>query len=305
MIDVQRARALHAVATHGSVTAAAAALHVTSSALSQQLAKLEREIGQPLLRHRGRGVVLTDAGDLLAERTEAILSLITRAETELDALRGAVTGRMAIAAFATADRALLPAALRALRDQYPELRVASQESEPEQALILLDRGEVDLAVIDEWSTAARAAPGWLRREYLFGDVADLALPAGHPLASDRGAIDLTACADQPWITWTPGQFSYDWLVHTLRSLGAEPAIAHTAGELETILALVAAGLGVALMPRLGRGPVPEGVVIRTLRPTVTRAVYAAWPADTTGRPAVQAAIAALRECTPPAIASDE
>jgi DNA-binding transcriptional LysR family regulator len=302
MIDVQRARALHAVATHGSVTAAAAALHVTSSALSQQLAKLEREIGQPLLRHRGRGVVLTDAGHLL---TEAILSLITRAETELDARRGAVTGRMAIAAFATADRALLPAALRALRDQYPQLRVASQESEPEQALIQLDRGEIDLAVIDEWSAAARAVPGWLRRQRLFVDVADLALPAGHPLARDRGAIDLAACAGQPWITWPPGQFSHDWLVHTLRSLGAEPAIAHTAGELETILALVAAGLGVALMPRLGRGPVPEGVAIRTLRPTVTRTVYAAWPADTTGRPAVQAAIAALRECTPPAIASDE
>ena len=284
MIDVQRARALHAVATHGSVTAAAAALHVTSSALSQQLAKLEREIGQPLLRHRGRGVVLTDAGDLLAERTEAILSLITRAETELDALRGAVTGRMAIAAFATAARALLPAALRALRDQYPQLRVASQESDPQQALILLDRGEADLAVIDEWSTAARAVPGWLRRQHLFVDVADLALPAGHPLARDRGAIDLTACAGQPWITWTPGQFGHDWLVHTLRSLGAEPAIAHTAGEHQTILALVAAGLGVALMPRLGREPAPEGVAIRTLRPTVTRTVYAAWPADTTGGP---------------------
>jgi len=152
---------------------------------------------------------------------------------------------------------------------------------------------------------AAAAALHVTSSALSQQLAKLEREIGQPLLRHRGAIDLTACAGQPWITWTPGQFSHDWLVHTLRSLGAEPAIAHTAGELQTILALVAAGLGVALMPRLGWGPAPEGVVIRTLRPTVTRAVYAAWPADTTGRPAVQAAIAALRECTPLAIASDE
>src|SRR5437764_11062784 len=183
MFDMGRAQALHAVATHGTVTAAAAALHITASALSQQLAKLEREIGQPLLVRRGRGVVLTDAGALLAGHTEAILAAITRAETELAAQRGQVAGRMAIAAFATATRALLPAALRQLRDDHPSLRVESRESEPAEALGLLTRGEVDLAVIDEWFNSAPPLPDTLHAAHLLDDVTDLAFPANCSLAS--------------------------------------------------------------------------------------------------------------------------
>lgn len=295
MIEVRRAQALHAVATHGSVTAAAAALHVTSSALSQQLAKLEREVGQPLLVHRGRGVALTDAGALLTRHTEDILARIAQAETDLQALRGEVTGRMAIAAFATAARALLPPALAELTDRYPSLQVTSRENEPEESLELLARGELDLAVIDEWPHTPRPLPTVVTHAHLFDDVADLAMPTGHRLARAEAAPRLADCEGEPWISWTAGQFGHGWLARTLSGANVEPDIRHTAGEHQTLLALVAAGLGLALMPRLGRGPVPEGVTVRELRPPVTRKVHLVWRTDTTDRPAVQAAKALLQQ----------
>lgn len=197
MFDLRRARSLHAVARHGTVSAAAAALHLTTSAFSQQLAELERELGQPLLVHRGRGVALTEAGILLVEHTEAILSRMTQAETDLQAQRGAVTGRMAIAAFATATRTVLPPAPRRLRDQHPCLRLEPREQDPASALRLLLRGDVDIA-------------------------------------------------------------------------------------------LVAAGPGIGLVPRLGLGPVPAGVVIRPVRPAATRRIFALWRTHSTARPAVEA-----------------
>lgn len=294
MFDLGRARSLHAVARHGTVSAAAAALHLTPSALSQQLAKLEREIGQPLLVRRGRGVALTDAGVLLAEHTEVILARMAQVETELQAQRGQVTGRMAIAAFATATRTILPAALRQLRQQHPHLRLESHEHEPAPALTLLMRGEVDVAVIDEWFRPHPDLPEGIQAVHLLDDVTDLALPADHWLADTDQVIGLGTCADERWITWGEGAFGHDWLRRELRHHRPEPVFAHTAGEHQTLLALVAAGLGIALVPRLGRGPLPAGVVVRPVQPAVTRRVFALWRTDTAARPAVAAATRALQ-----------
>ena len=285
---------MHAVARHGTVGAAATALNMTASALSQQLAKLEREVGQPLLVRRGRGVALTDAGVLLVEHTEALLARMAQAETELQAQRGQAIGRMAIAAFATATRAVLPAALRELREQYPHLQLESYEHDPVAALELLLRGNVDIAVIDEWFRPRPDLPEGVQAEHLLDDVADLALPADHRLARADKIVDLGACADERWITWGDGVFGHDWLRRELRKHRPDPVFAHTASEHQTLLALVAAGLGVALVPRLGRGPVPDGVVVKPVGPTATRRVFALWRTDTAARPAIGAARTALR-----------
>lgn len=294
MFDVVRARSLHAVAHHGTISAAAAALHLTQSALSQQLARLEREVGQPLLVRRGRGVVLTDAGHLLVERTEEILTRITAAETALEAQRGRVTGRMAVAAFATATRAILPAALHHLRRHHPDLRLESREHDPTAALELLVRGDIDLAVIDEWDLARPPLPDGVDAAHLIDDVSDLALPTWHRLISEEGPIDLAECADESWISWEPGVRAHAWLTRELRERGCAFSVAHAASEHQTFLALVAAGLGIALVPRLGRGPVPDGVSLASLHRPPTRRVFAAWRSDTADRPAVQAALGALR-----------
>src|SRR5213076_3009587 len=135
MLNLERLRTLDALARHGSVSGAAEGLHVTTSAVSQQMSKLEREVGQQLLAKNGRGVRLTDAGRLLAEHAARILSQVEFAQSDLEAHRGEVAGELRLAAFPTAARGLFPAALSRLRKAHPGLRVTSRETEPEPAVL--------------------------------------------------------------------------------------------------------------------------------------------------------------------------
>lgn len=292
MLNLERLRALHTVATRGSVSAAAKALHVTNSAISQQLAKLEDEVGQPLLERNGRGVRLTDAATLLVSHTARVLSALEQAEAELDAHRSAVGGRLTIAAFPTAVRGLAPRALQRLAAQHPQLDVVLREQEPQESIPLLVKGDIDLVIAQDWANAPLALPDGLSREPLLEDLADVALPKSHPLAK-RASVSLTELAGARWISWHPGSICHDWLVHTLRSLGHEPTVTHTAGEHGTQLVLVAAGLGVAVIPRLGREPVPSTVRIVPVKPTLKRYVYALWRTGTSRRKAVRAGVDAF------------
>lgn len=296
MLDLDRLRALNAVATYGSVSAAADVLNVTTSAVSQQVAKLERETGHKLLERNGRGVRLTDAAALLVAHAERILAMMEEAESDLEAQRGEVVGDLAMAAFPTSARGLVPLALRDLAHRHPRLRVYLRELEPHAVVPLAVRGEIDLGVVQDWCNVPLAVPDGLEKVRLVDDVADVALPAGHPLA-ERSVIDLRELCDESWIAQSPGAICRDWLVHTLRSAGLEPRITHTADECATQLALVAVGLGAAIVPRLGRCDVPEGVRVLPVRPALTRHVYAIWRAEAARRPAVQAAVTALRAAT--------
>ncbi len=293
MLDLDRLRALNAVATYGSVSAAADVLQVTTSAVSQQMAKLERETGQKLLERNGRGVRLTDAAALLAAHAERILAMVEAAEADLEAHRGVAVGALAISAFPTAARGLLPPALALLAKEHPRLRVRLCEREPHDTVPLVVRGDVDLGIVQDWFNVPVAIPDGLVKAPLADDVADVALPAGHPLAG-RDVIALGELCGESWIAQSPGAICRDWLVHTLRSADLEPRIAHTADEYATQLALVAAGLGAAVLPRMGRCDVPAGVRIVAVRPALTRHVYAIWRAEAARRPAIRAALAALR-----------
>ncbi|MEM1205084.1 MAG: LysR family transcriptional regulator [Acidobacteriota bacterium] len=293
MFDLQRLRTLQAVSRYGTLSRAADALYLTASAVSQQLSKLETEAGQKLLERQGRGVRLTDAGHLLVGHTDRILSLVERAEADLEEKKGAVIGSLTLGAFATAARSLLPKTLGQLQDSHPGLSVSLREMEPEQALADVTRGTLDLAVVVAWANAPLEVQDHLAREVLFTDSADLALPAGHPLAT-RASVHLEDLQDQVWISWPRGSICHDWLVLTLRGLGFEPHIAHTALEHATQVALVDAGLGAAVLPRLGRGPMPEGVRIVPVAPALERQVFAVWRKDASRRPAIAALAEALR-----------
>ncbi|MEU9919744.1 LysR family transcriptional regulator [Streptomyces griseoluteus] len=293
MLNLERLRTLHAFARHGSVSAAAEALHVTTSAVSQQLGKLEREAGQRLLAKNGRGVRLTDAGRLLSEHAARILSQVELAQSDLEAHRGQVAGELRMSAFPTAARGLFPAALAALRAQHPALRLRSCELEPELGVAGVARGDLDLAVVLDWYNKPMPVPDGLVKEPLLDDPAEVALPAGHPLAG-RDEVDLAEFAGDEWITWGEGEFCHEWLLFTLRSKGVEPLVGHRAGETHTQLALVAAGLGVCIAPLLGRDPVPPGVVLVPLKQRVRRHVYVLWRADADRRPSIRAAVDALR-----------
>lgn len=293
MLNLERLRTLDALARHGSVSGAAEALHVTTSAVSQQLGKLEREIGQRLLAKNGRGVRLTDAGRLLSEHAARILSQAELAESDLEAHRGQAVGELRLSAFPTAARGLFPAALGALRAEHPGLRVRSSELEPEQGIAGVVRGDLDLAVVLDWYNKPMPVPDGLVKAPLLDDPAEVALPAGHRLAG-RDEVDLTEFAEDEWITWGEGEFCHEWLMFTLRSKGVEPIVGHRAGETHTQLGLVAAGLGVCIVPLLGRHPVPEGVALVSLKQRLRRHVYVIWRADADRRPSIRAAVEALR-----------
>lgn len=293
MLNLDRLRALHAVSAHGSIIAAAETLNVTTSAVSQQLAKLEAETGQTLLERHGRGVRLTDAANALVSRTQRVLSLLEEAEAELEATDTTVGGQLTIAAFATAARGLAPQAIRALRAKHPQLAITFHEQEPHQSIPQLVRRDVDLIIINDWQNAPIALPEGLTKAPLFDDVADIALPPGHRLGRST-SIKLRDLSGEEWIAWPTGSICHDFLVHTLRKEGHEPKIAHTAGEYETQLSLVAAGLGCCVLPRLGRGAVPAGVTVVQSEPALRRHVYAAWRTHATRRNVIQAAVEAFQ-----------
>ncbi|MFI1650106.1 LysR substrate-binding domain-containing protein [Streptomyces avidinii] len=300
MLNLERLRTLDALARHGSVSGAADGLHVTTSAVSQQMAKLEREVGQPLLARNGRGVRLTDAGRLLADHAARIISQVELAQADVEAQRGCAVGELRIGAFPTAMRGLLPQALAALRTAHPELRVRVREQEPEESMAAVVRGDLDLALAIDWHNKRMPVPAELTRTHLLDDTVDIAVPAGHRLADRTGSaaasgISLAEFGEDDWISWNEGQFCHEWLVFTLRGTGIEPRIAHIAEEHHTQLAFVEAGLGVCVAPKLGRGPVPSGVRLLPVCDSVRRHVYAVWRADADRRPSIRAAVDSLRQ----------
>jgi DNA-binding transcriptional LysR family regulator len=293
VLSLERLRVLHAVAATGSVAGAARILHVTTSAISQQMARLERETGQLLSERQGRGIRLTEAGLLLARSAERLLEQAEEVEATLAGYSGAVTGTITIAAFATAARGLLPGVLRDLRSRHPELSASLSEQEPHEAIPALSRGDLDIAVVQDWAGDTLSVPGGLSRLDLMDDCFDAALPADHPLAV-RDSITVTELAADDWIAWSTGQICHDWLARTLHAEIGEPRILHTASEHSTQLALVAAGLGTALIPRLGREPAPPRIQFVPLDPPPTRHIFALWRASSAARPAIGATLKALR-----------
>jgi DNA-binding transcriptional LysR family regulator len=292
MLELGPLRALQAVAKWGSIGAAAEALHLTNSAVSQRLAKLERDVGQVMLERHGRGIRLTDAAKLLVGHVERILSLVDVAETALEGHRGAVVGRLSIAGFPSAARGLLPQVLATLRTEHPQLQLQLHEQEPEVSVPSVVRGDVDIAVVQDWFTVPLELSDDLQRANLLDDVMDLALPASHPLAG-RDIVDFGEFAADDWVTWPSDTVCGAWLRHTLKGYGVEPRIEHSVNEYPTQLALVAAGFGVAVIPRLGRDPLPSGVCIAQVRPRLGRHVYAVWRAESAQRPALLAAVDVL------------
>jgi DNA-binding transcriptional LysR family regulator len=290
MIDLGRLRALDAIARYGTVAAASDALHCTPSAVSQQLSKLEHETKTTLMEKDGRRLRLTDAGLLLAEHATRVLAAIDEAESALAAHHDTVSGRLVIAAFPTACRALLPYALRRLATEHPKLTTGLLEGNPNISLDELNRGRADLAVLDDWPEVALRHPPGLALVELGLDVADLLVPAGHRLAGARYVLRNQVLKER-WISALPGAICHDWLIRALP--GVEPDF--YVGEFETQITLVEAGLGVAMVPRLARPDLPAGVRAVAVRPTPTRRVHVAWRTSAAVRPAILAAVSALQE----------
>jgi DNA-binding transcriptional LysR family regulator len=301
MWDLGRLQAVHAVAVHGSISRAAAALGYTPSAVSQQIAKLERETRVELLERSPGRVALTPAALVLAEAAREVLAVLERAGTRLEQQRDRPFGRFTVAGFPTAVRGLLPAVLGDLA-AYPDLECRLLEGDPHRVLESVEAGEADLGVIHDWHNTPLKAPASLIVREIGRDVADLLLPEGHPLAG-RDRLEAAELLGERWISQRPGTMCHDWLVRTFDELGAGPDIRFVVEEFQSQAGLVAAGMGVAFAPRLGRGPLPAGVRSAQLAPEPWRTVFAVWRVSADGRPAIEAAVRSMRDRWPVAAGS--
>ncbi|KQZ10754.1 LysR family transcriptional regulator [Agromyces sp. Root1464] len=303
MIDLEAVVALRAVATNGSVAAAADSLGFTPSAVSQQIKRLERGTRIALLERVGRGVVLTDAGRHLVTSSATVLADLERIEADLHLAGGGsgsggaerrVTGEVRIGAFSTAVRGILVDVLPRLRDEHPELRVPLRESEPWETIALVASGQRDLGIVHRWGGVALAMPEPLVETPLFTDVADVILRRDHPLAG-RTELTPTDLADEEWIATFDSTICRQWLRRLFDGVSNAPRVVHESMEFENHLELVCAGLGVALVPRMGRPPLhPDLVGIPTVRPASTRGVSAVHRRSQADSPALQTVLDAIR-----------
>jgi DNA-binding transcriptional LysR family regulator len=290
MLDVRRLRLLRDLAHLGTIAAVAEARSYTPSAVSQQLAVLEREAGVPLLERTGRRVTLTSAGKLLVRHAESILADLERATAALTAARTGLSGPLRIGAFPTAVRTLLPAALVALGREHPGLELMVSEMDPAAVPDAVRDRRLDVGLMHDYDVAPVQPDPALDAVPLLDETVYLAIPAA---AGSAGGNDpIRAARDAAWIVGTPGTLCHTVALRICQTAGFTPQVRHHADDFATVLALVAAGQGVSLVPQLAAAQPPTAVRLIPL-PTRrrTRIGYRRGAAD---HPAVAAAIAAIR-----------
>ncbi|WJV48658.1 LysR family transcriptional regulator [Streptomyces flavofungini] len=296
--DVKKLQILRTLAERGTVTATARALLMTPSAVSQQLSNLAKQVGVPLLEAHGRRVRLTGAARLLLVHADAVLAQLERADAELAAYAEGEAGEVRVGAFSTAVPALVVPAVRALRVAHPGISVRVREAEAGAAYELLAAGDVDLA-LSLAAQAPRGRDGRFTRVTLLADPLDVALALDHPYAR-ADALRLADLADEPWIFGGSGPWS-EITRAACEAAGFVPEQAHSAAGWEAILAMVEAGMGVALVPRMagagasGRG----GVAMREPADRPHRHVVAAVRRGAEASLTVGHVLAALREAASP------
>jgi molybdate transport repressor ModE-like protein len=294
MLDVRRMRVLREVATQGSFSAAAESLSYTQSAVSQQIAALEREAGTKLVERNARGIRLTDAGEALVRHTEAVLANLAEAEAELEALAGVRGGRVRLASFPSAGSAIVPKAIANFRSRHPGVELSLSEAEPQDSLPRLRAGELDIALTYTPSLFNDESLSGLDSEDLLDDPFYAVLSVDHPLAS-KPKLRLKDLSADAWVTGTDACPCTGQVTWACTGAGFEPHVAFESDDFATVQGLVAAGVGVALIPDLGFATVRDDIVIRELVGSkLTRTVQAATLPGYRS-PATQAMLEVLRE----------
>jgi DNA-binding transcriptional LysR family regulator len=292
VLDIRRLRVLHAVSVHGSVTGAAAALGYSAPAVSQQLAALEREVGMRLTERAGRGIELTPAAAILVAHTDALLTQLDAAESDLAALRDQVAGRVTLAAFPSAAATIVAAAWTALAQVAPKVQLDLTEMEPDESLPAVLRGETDVAVAHEYDLLPRPLDPLFERRELTRDPVLLAVPASSPLA---GPVDLNTLAGQPFLAPRRNTSCAEMIQRACARAGFVPRVVARATDFAVLLSLVAAGAGLTLVPELAARNLPQGVRLLPPADPVTRQIFTVSRRGGDRKPAVRVVLDALAE----------
>ena len=294
MIDLQGLRALVAVERDGSVVAAADRLGYTPSAVSQQVKKLERELDAVLLERRGRGVLLTDRGRALASEGRELLDGLERLEA-LAASGSRASAPLRIASFSTATRGLVGPVLRELGDGDAPAFATVTSVDPVHAMEMVATGVVDLAVVHNWNSVPLVAPVHVATEHVCHDEADIVLAASHPLAG-HDEIDRADLVDEPWASTPAGAICHEALMRIFADLGTVPRVVVEDPDFASLVELAREGVAIALVPRLGRTPLPDGAVARPLRDhSQVREVRVAYRRSMAEAPGIRRAVRLLAD----------
>jgi DNA-binding transcriptional LysR family regulator len=299
VLDLHTLRIVRAIAEHGSITAAAEALGYSQPALSQHLRRAERRLGAPLVVRAGRSVRLTEAGRVVARHSSPVLAALAVAEDELGHLAALATGTIRLAGFPSASSTIVPALMAEMAAEHPGLRLHYVEAEPPESLSMLAGGSIDIALTFTYpgdpADPHDAVAGHEVTE-LFTDPVQLVLPKGHPLGAVP-VVHLDEVAAAEWISGCP--LCRGHLLAACGARGFSPRITHATDNSVAVLGLVAAGVGIALQPRLALEPLPRlaGTTVHDVLPASDRSVRAVHLAGSAAVPAVRATLSALTRVT--------
>jgi DNA-binding transcriptional LysR family regulator len=302
MLDSRRLRVLAAVARDGSLSAAAGALDYTPSAVSQQMAALEREVGAQLVERTARGVVLTEAGRALARHAERILAGLEAAEAEVQALAGLRAGVLRLGWFATAGASLMPRAIAAFRARHPQIELRLIEADPDECIQRLRARELELALVYQFDRFDRPPPADVPHTELVEDRVHVSLPRDHALAR-RAVLHLRDLAGEQWIQGVRRGSTLGVLPTACREAGFEPDIAFQTDDPSAVHGLIAAGVGVGVIPTIALPTARRDIAVRPVeRPLLLRRIRAATPPGGDRSPAAAAMLDVLHEVAPALIA---
>ena len=295
MLNLGRLRVLSEVVARGSFSAAAESLSYTQSAVSQAIARLEAETGAALVVRDRKGVRPTAAGATLIDHAEAIFAQVEAAEADLDAVLGVRGGRLRVASFPSAGATLMPLAVARFRRSHPDVALTLAEGEPEEIGPRVRAGEFDLALLFEFPGVRERPGAGLRNVTLLEDPMFVALPVEHPLAV-KPALTLSELRDEDWVQTSASSPCARHVVRSCLAAGFEPLVTFESDDYETVQGLVAAGVGVALIPRLALTRVHPGIVVRELSPrSPARKVVAATMSGPGVAPAAKTMIRVLAD----------
>lgn len=294
MVDVALLHALKSVATLGTLAKAADELGFTASAVSQQIKRLERQLGLRVLAQSGRGVVLTPAGQALVDTSPDVFDALERcAEAARSVADGAPRGTLRVAAFSTAIRGVLAPAMHALGAACPQLSLQITEQDPDRAIHSIDSGIADVALVHDADGLIAPTPPSLNRRSLHTDIGDIVVHRDHPLAREVHPLPASALTGLTWVTSPPGTVCHQWFRRVVADLPDSPDVRHLVDDFSSQLALVASTNAVALIPRLARPPLGEHLVSLELRRPPTRELHAVWRRSADSSPAIRALVDTL------------
>lgn len=294
-MELRQLRYLVGIVDHGTFTAAAAAMHVAQPALSQQMRRLEGEVGVPLLRRGTRGVTPTEAGALLVARARRVLAELDAATAELEELQGLLRGRVVLGAMGSLGPVDLPGLLARFHAEHPQITLEVKEEPTPELVRLLAADTVDLA----FATRQPTLPPGVVEQVLAHEDLVLVVAPDHPLAARRTAVRLGVLAQDPWIAFKGGTGLRQAMEAATTAAGVRPHVAFASNELDRVLALVARGLGVSVVPRSTAQAARVDIRILEVTPRLRREIVLLWREDRPHAPAARALLALAQQIVHP------